>query len=59
MGTLKEYQCNGGGYTITGTKKGRTWGAMNNFTSFPLISFQILLVFCSFCTNFAGKNQDT
>ena len=24
MGTLKEYQCNGCGYTITGTRKGRT-----------------------------------
>lgn len=24
MGTLKEYQCNGCGYTVTGTKKGRT-----------------------------------
>jgi len=59
MGTLKEYQCNDCGYTITGTKKGRTWEPMNNFTSFPLISFQILLVFCSFYTNFAGKNQDT
>ena len=24
MGTLKEYQCSGCGYTITGTRKGRT-----------------------------------
>ncbi len=24
MGTLKEYKCNGCGYTITGTRKGRT-----------------------------------
>ena len=24
MGTLKEYQCNGCGYTVTGTRKGRT-----------------------------------
>ena len=28
MGTLKEYQCNGCGYTITGTRKGRTLGMM-------------------------------
>ena len=28
MGTLKEYQCNGCGYTITGTRKGRTMGMM-------------------------------
>ena len=27
MGTLKEYQCNGCGYTITGTRKGRTLDA--------------------------------
>ena len=26
MGTLKEYKCNGCGYTITGTRKGRTLG---------------------------------
>lgn len=24
MGTLKEYKCNSCGYTITGTRKGRT-----------------------------------
>ena len=24
MGTLKEYQCNSCGYTVTGTRKGRT-----------------------------------
>ena len=28
MGTLKEYKCNGCGYTITGTRKGRTMGMM-------------------------------
>ena len=28
MGTLKEYKCNGCGYTITGTRKGRTLGMM-------------------------------
>lgn len=28
MGTLKEYQCNGCGYTITGTRKGHTLGMM-------------------------------
>ena len=28
MGTLKEYQCNGCGYTVTGTRKGRTLGMM-------------------------------
>lgn len=26
MGKIKEYQCNGCGYTITGTGKGRTLG---------------------------------
>jgi len=26
MGTLKEYKCNGCGYTITGTRKGHTLG---------------------------------
>ena len=24
MGTLKEYKCSGCGYTVTGTRKGRT-----------------------------------
>ena len=28
MGTLKEYQCNGCCYTVTGTRKGRTLGMM-------------------------------
>ena len=28
MGTLKEYKCNGCGYTIIGTRKGRTLGMM-------------------------------
>lgn len=28
MGTLKEYKCNGCGYTITGTRKGHTLGMM-------------------------------
>jgi NAD-dependent SIR2 family protein deacetylase len=28
MGTLKEYQCKGCGYIVTGTKKGRTMGMM-------------------------------
>ena len=28
MGTLKEYKCNGCGYTITGTRKGRALGMM-------------------------------
>ena len=28
MGTLKEYKCNGCGYTITGTRTGRTLGMM-------------------------------
>jgi len=28
MGTLKEYKCKGCGYTLTGTRKGRTLGMM-------------------------------
>ena len=28
MGTLKEYKCDGRGYTIMGTRKGRTLGMM-------------------------------
>ena len=28
MGKLKEYKCNGCGYTITGTRTGRTLGMM-------------------------------
>ena len=28
MGTLKEFQCNGCGYTVTGTRKGCTLGMM-------------------------------
>ena len=28
MGTLKEYKCKGCGYTITGSRKGRTLGMM-------------------------------
>jgi NAD-dependent SIR2 family protein deacetylase len=28
MGTLKEYQCNGCCYTVTGTRKGHTLGMM-------------------------------